>query len=67
MLKDCHVGDLGSLENGEGGEGASDPIAEDEHRMNTGVRHRSGRVLDSFQVGGQVERRFVRSTAIPRP
>ena len=41
VLKDCHVGYLGSLENGEGGEGPSDPITDDEHGLNTRVRHRS--------------------------
>jgi hypothetical protein len=46
VLKDCHVGDLSSLENGEGCEGPSDPIAEDEHGLNASVRHGSGRVLD---------------------
>lgn len=53
VLKDCYVGDLGSLENGKGGEGPSDPIAEDKHGLNTSVRHRSGRVLDRWgQVSG---------------
>lgn len=40
VFKDCHVGDLGSLENGEGCEGPSDPITEDEHGLNTSVCHR---------------------------
>lgn len=50
VLKDCHVGYIGSLENGEGSEGPSDPITEDEHGLNTSVRHRSGRVLEDGQV-----------------
>lgn len=52
VLKDRHVGYFGSLENGEGSEGPSDPITENEHGLNTSVRHRSGRVLQVSWVGG---------------
>lgn len=65
VLKDCHVGDLGALENGKGCEGPGDPIAEDEHGLNPSVRHGPGCVLDQAWWSW-FESLFVRPTAILR-
>lgn len=55
VFENCHIGDLGALENSKGCEGTGDPIAEDEHRLNPSVCHDPGCVLERLvrlQVGG---------------